>query len=330
MKPKTFYRDILKKSFNITFKNKILWFFGLFAAPLIGLAEYKILANSLGGFSSGWFFNKWYPIIQTGIFDIATLKKILISNPIAVFILLIILSVTVLFILFLIWLSVVAQGSLIDAINKSNIKHLTSSQLNMSISSGVKNFIPLVGIHFLVKFLLTLSFMLLSLPIIAIAIGGKGLMLGLLYLIFSLLFIPMGIIIVFTSKYAINYIIIDKENFYDAIKKGYRLFLNNWLVSIEMSLILFFVSVITGLSVAMIISFLILPFALLIYMLAQIGLMFILKFSLVLALILLIIFSLVITSILSTFQYSSWVLLFNKLNNNTEKQHGKLARWFRV
>jgi hypothetical protein len=328
MKSKTLYRDILKKSFNITFKNKILWFFGLFAAPLIGIAEYKIITNSLGGLSGEWFFNKWYPIIRTGIFEPQILRKLLMSGPSALFILFIILATFILFIFFLIWLAIVAQGSLIDAINKSNARTFNSPKLKSSISLGIKNFFPLFGVHFLVKFVLMLSFMLLSLPIIAIAFGGQNTMLEILYFIFSLIFIPIGIVIIFVSKYAINYIIIDKENFYNGIKKGYYLFLNNWLVSIEMSLILFFISIIAGFLVAAIISFLILPFGFLIYIFAQMGLIFILKLFLVLTLILLVILSLLVTSILSTFQYSNWVLLFNKLNSSTEKQHGKLARWF--
>lgn len=327
MKSKTLYRDILKNSFNITFKNKILWFLGLFAAPLMGMAEYEIIATNVGGLNSGGVFSAWYQIIKITLSQFGNMGKLLITNPIAVFILLVIFSAMGLFVFFLIWVAVVSQCALIDGINQSNSKTLTNSKLNTSINSGTKNFLPVLGIHFFVKLILSLSFLLLSLPIVVVAFGDHNVLPVIFYFILSLIFIPIIIIIMFSSKYAINYIIIEKETFFDAVKKGYRLFVNNWLISIEMSLILFFVSVVAGLFAAVIGSFIILPLGLLIYILIQIKLLFLVKFILILSLLLLIILSLFFAAIFSTFCHVSWVLLFNRLKGGG-KETGKLARWF--
>ncbi|MFH1564479.1 MAG: hypothetical protein ABIC82_01370 [bacterium] len=328
MKPKTLYRDILKNAFNIAFKNKTLWFFGLLAAPLMGMAEYKIAANIFEGTNGGFIFGEWSQIINTVISQFGNISNLLAENPAALIILLAFFSVIILFVFFLFWIAVVAQGALIDGINQTNSKTMINSKPNTSISCGIKNFFPVLGIHFFVKLGITLSFLLLSLPIVVIAIGNNDVLPKILYFVFSLIFIPIIIIIMFSSKYAINYIIIEKENFFDGIKKGYRMFFDNWLISIEMSLILFFISVFAGLFIVVVGSFIILPITLLIYILIQIKLIFLVKFVLVLGLLILIILSLFFTAIFSVFQYSNWVLLFNRLKKGGEKEKGKLARWF--
>lgn len=327
MKQKTLYRDILKNSFNITFKNKILWMLGLFAAPLMAMAEYKIAANLFEGANGGFLFGGWPQIIQTTIPQFRNMVKLLTANPATVCILLLILFGIILFVLFLIWIAVVAQSALIDGINQANPKS-AQPKIDASINSGIKNFFPVLGIHFFVKLGLTLSFLLMSLPIIVIMMGNKTILPEVLYFVFSLILMPIIIIIIFSSKYAINYIVIEKENFFNGIKKGGRLFFNNWLISIEMSLILFFISVLVGLFIMVAGSFVILPLALLVYILIQMKLIFLVKFILILGFLLLIISSLFFAAIFSTFQYSNWVLLFNRLNKGDKKETSKLVRWF--
>ncbi len=325
MKYKTLYRDILKNSFDITFKNKILWFFGLLAAPLMGMAEYELIINSAGGVNGVGIFSEWYQITNT---IVSQFGGVLLSNPIVVFILLIIFSIIALFAFFLIWIAIVAQCALIDSINQSNAKTLNGSKINTSINSGTKNFFPVLGVHFLVKIILTVSLFLLSLPIVAIVFGSDTILSGTFYFILSLIFIPIVVIIMFTAKYAINYIVIEKEDLFGGIKKGYRMFVENWLITIEMSIILFFISILMGLFIALLGSFLIMPLALLIYIFIQMKLIFLINFVLILGFLFLIISSLFAVAIFSTFQYSNWVMLFNRLKKGDEKEKGKLARWF--
>lgn len=328
MNPKTLYRDILKNSFNITFQNKILWFLGLFAAPLVGMAEYKIAVNIFNGINNELMFGEWTQIVGIFISQFKDMIKIFINDPISGLIILLIFFAIILLIFFLIWISVVAQCALIDGINQSNQKTITDSKLNLLISSAVKNFFPVFVIHFFVKLILTLSFLLLSLPLLAILIGNNNILPNILYVIFSLILIPITMIIMFSSKYAINYIIIEKERFFDSIKKGRGLFFKNWLISIEMSLILFFISIFTGIFIFVIGSFIAFPLMLLIYILVQTQLIFLVKFILIFGLVLLIILSLLFAAIFATFQYSSWVLLFNRLNKSDKKVSSRLVRWF--
>jgi hypothetical protein len=329
MKIETLYRDILKKAWNITFKHRVFWFLGLFAAPLIGIGEYKIIAHSFGSFSEDWLLVKWYPIVNTDIFQMETLRYLgnqLIIDPISVFILFTVLAVMALVIFFVVWLAVVAQGSLIDAVDQAGAKRIASPKLSQFIATGIERFWPMLGVQVFVKLIISLLLFILSLPILAIAIGSNAVSAGAFYYVAIIIFIPLTVILAFISKYAINYIIIEKEHLADAIQKSYRLFLDNWLVSLEMSIILLTISILAGLALAVFGSFLILPIGLLIYFLASIGILPLVKVVVILTFLALIILGIFFAAILSTFQYSSWVLLFKKLHASEGKVASKLTR----
>ena len=47
-------------------------------------------------------------------------------------------------------------------------------------------------------------------------------------------------------KYAIAYVVIKGSGFVEAVKLGWQLFVKNWLVSLEMAFILFFINFAVG------------------------------------------------------------------------------------
>ena len=57
-----------------------------------------------------------------------------------------------------------------------------------------------------------------------------------------IIFLPIIIALAFIFKYAIAYRVIKGQKFAQAIRAGWDLFMANWLVSLEMALILFLVS----------------------------------------------------------------------------------------
>ena len=62
------YRNILKQSWQTTWRNKYLWFFGIFAVFLGNAGEYKILSYSLSGDNQS-ILPAVDKIVQTGIFS---------------------------------------------------------------------------------------------------------------------------------------------------------------------------------------------------------------------------------------------------------------------
>jgi len=331
MKAKTFYRDIFKKAYMLTLKNKLFWFLGLFAAPLIGIGEYKVITQSLQAFSTDNAIVKWYPIVATGVFKVKTLRYLgqqFIMSPGAIFLLLLIVTLIVLFIILLIWLVVVAQGSIINATDQVSSKRLVGSKLSQYVSVGVRNFWSVLGINAFVKLIIYLLLLLLSLPFIVTVIDTAAGGINMFFIISALIFIPIAVVAAFIGKYAINYIVIEKESFEQSIKKGYRLFIDNWFVTIEMSLILLFVSIVATAVLAVVGSLAILPFIALSYIVAQLGIQSLMIVMMFLMLFLFMALGVFFVAILSTFYYSCWVLLFKKLHSGEEKVLSKVARWF--
>src|SRR3990167_11185977 len=72
-----FYRNILKQSWRLTWRNKYLWIFGIFAALLGNGGELEILFNTLfRGGSDLALFPSWQRIVSTGVFSSHTFANI--------------------------------------------------------------------------------------------------------------------------------------------------------------------------------------------------------------------------------------------------------------
>ena len=115
-------------------------------------------------------------------------------------------------------------------------------------------------------------------------------------------------------KYAIGFVVLEESRFVDSIRSGWELFKENWLVSMEMALILFLIGL--GVSIAYLFAVLILftPFLLIGLVLSKITIL-----GYVITFLIAFIFYLVALfftgAILSTFQTVSWTTLFLQLLN---------------
>lgn len=321
------YRNILSQAGKITWRNKYLWFFGLFAALLGNGGEYEILARGLSG--NAGFFPGWQRFIETGVFSSQTLiniKQIMHEDPLS---LIMILAVgLVIFVLFgfLVWLVIVSQAALVN--NSADIiteKKLGKLRIQNGVAVGMKNFWPVFGLNIVIKLVIYLLFILLSLPfVLSLAphsfseVGlAKNSMaaIDLFYVIAFVIFIPLAIALSFIIKYAIAYVVIRGSGFCAAIRDGWKLFAGNWLVSIEMAFILFFINLLVGLALVLTVLILAVPFLFL-------ALIFYYIFSAtgfwvvaILALIIFLAITVLTGAALSTFQIASWTGLFIKLIN---------------
>ena len=102
-----FYRNILKQSWRLTWRNKYLWVFGVFAAFLGNGGELEILFNNLGGDPGQALFPSWQRIASTGVFSWHTYANIgnLLKNDTLNMIIFLLMALLVLACLvFLVWL----------------------------------------------------------------------------------------------------------------------------------------------------------------------------------------------------------------------------------
>lgn len=324
------YRRILSQAWKITWHHKYLWFFGLFAVLFTSGGEYEIFVRIFGGDTNQPILPGTRQVAETGIFGPQGMEGIssLIKDDLLTLIKvgLFLLIILVLFI-FLIWLSVISQAALVKNVSSITGKKVVSakagivstravsSNFSVSVLKANEKFWPVFGLNVVNKAVIYLAFVLVGLPIILTA-GSTGAIVKSLYIIAFIVFVPVALALSFIFKYAIAYVVIKGNKFTQSIKAGWLLFIRNWLVSLEMAFILFFVNFLAGLLIILIVLSLFIPFlflALVVYQLAAtIGFWIIITIAFI-ALLAVIVLS---GAILSTFQISSWTTLFTELLNN--------------
>lgn len=319
------YRLIIKQALNIAWSHKYLWLFGLFATIVAasGSFEYQFLSGSIqSGILENPYFYATSIIIALealglfilGIVDLFKYDVLTIINTFTV--LIIVLTILVSFI----WLSISSQGALVASSHKliSSKKKISSLSIRKFLTIGHQKFWPVLGLNILVKVATIIILSVISLPLIYL-ISKYSVSLTLVYTFAFIILVPLVVAVSFMIKYAIAYIILDDEDFFDAIIKSWIMFKNNWLVSIEMGIILFLISFLVGFLLVIGLSVIVLPY-----------LIFAIDYSMIALIVILAIISLflilIVGSFLTTFQITAWTNIFMELKKGNGQ--AKLERVF--
>jgi len=307
-----FYRNILKHAWAITWRHKYLWIFGIFAALLGNGGEFEILLNNAGANPAQALFPSWQGVAATGVFHwgtLANLGKLLKNDTLNMLIVLVTCLIILAIFIFVVWLVVVSQAALVN--NTAAIIKQKKNNLKDGWRSGVINFWPVLGLNVLVKAVIYVLLVAISLPAI---FWNTNFSANLFYILALVIMVPVAIILSFIAKYAIAYAVVNKYSVGRAIRHGWRLFKDNWLISFEMAVILFFINLLVGLAIVLAILVLAVPFLFL-------GLIFYYAFSLLGSwLVAILAFAsflfIVVTTgaALAVFQIASWTGLFLELD----------------
>ncbi len=320
------YRALLKQAWNIAWQYKPLWIFGVFAsiAAASGSFEYQILVNNFqnGALESSYYHLGMFVLILKTIGGfVLGLINLFSYNLLDVINTLTVLIITGTIVASFVWLSVTSQGALVLNAKKLITSKKKPEDLNIQegFTKGNKYFWQILGFNVLTKFAIALILFLISLPLVFLASKASGL-LATMYTLAFVIFIPLAIATSLILKYAIAYLVLEDESFCAAFKKSWHLFIKNWLVSVEMGIILFLVSFLVGFIILAILSIFVLPYF-----------VFALDYGLawlIITLALLSLFLLIVSSaLLATFQISAWTGLFLDLKNN--RGLAKLERLFK-
>jgi hypothetical protein len=318
----------------VTWRNKYLWFFGLFAAILGGVGKYEISMNKL---SNGWQGGA-YPDIAAFLNSDA-LSELTLSNffrafqhdPVSMVIICVLFIVLAVLFVFMLWLSVVSQVGLINnsAEALQSNKKYSSLRIRHGIQAGIKNFWPVLGWNLIIKTCVYISFAIISLPVVYFFMGGMdgdpsvG---NIAYSALFIIFVPISVLLSLLLKYSVCYIVLQSKSFVDSVRDGWKLFLSNWIISLEMGFILFAIQFLLTIALFLIVLALGIPFLFLALLFG--GLATPISWMIMLAYIFLAIILVIFAgAIFTTFQISSWTGLFLEL---TKKQRSlsKLARLF--
>ncbi len=218
------YWKLIKRAWHITGKYKFLWFFGLF------LGGSSLSSSFNGNFSS--FYNK---IDNNQSFNIIKKGEGLVFENIAIVGIVTFIVIAVL--LVMVFLKTTSQGAIIVGVNE--IEETGESNFSKAFKSSLRYFWKILVLQILSALLIIIGLAILGLPVVMLFIlnmSFRGFILALLAIV---IFIPLVIIISFTSNYASRIIVINKEKLIPAIKIGFNIFKDNLLVSILISIILF-------------------------------------------------------------------------------------------
>ncbi len=262
------YGDLIKDAFRISWRNKFLWFFGIFVA---GGNAFTGCGSGGGGNSggSGGDFQSSAEISQASLSMAeprSTLAQLapqfqmeenavalIVAGGIAV----------VVFILIALFLSVVSSGGMTDSV--AAINRGEERRFGSTFRAGVASFWRVLG-QAILYFLVGLAFLVVTGLVFAIPFGITYLltestgariavgvsMLALWLLLFIVFLIPYGVV----GQFAMRRLVLGGEGMFSAIRGGYRLFRGNlgrgllvWLINFGLSI---------GLLVALVIAFFVL------------------------------------------------------------------------
>lgn len=315
------YRQILKKAWHITRKFGYLWPLGIFVAFLGNGGEYQVLINQVSAVrhqaetAASWSanLNALLPQLDTSFNTVIMLSLYLL--------------VILAFICFFIWLIISALGGLIKGITLANSEE--NSTFIGLLKIGAKKFWTLLGLNLIAKVIVFGALLLVITPLMIATFAQGYTLLNLLITILSfLIFVPLTIIISLATKYGSAFAVLNDEKFSSAFLNGWRLFRANWLVSLEMALILFGINLLAGLGFILAALLIFSPFFFfgIAYTLENPDLLGTLMYV---SLTLLLLLSLAVGALLSVFQIGSWTLLYSRLTTGG-KAYSKLVRWVAI
>lgn len=315
------YRQILKKAWQITKRFSYLWPLGILVAFLGNGGEYQTLIRQIGKVrnqaetAAVWSanLNALLPELDLSFNNVLTVSLYLV--------------LALVIICFFIWLVISALGGLIKGIALASNDE--KSGFTALIRLGAKKFWTLFGLNLIAKAIVYGVLILILTPLM-IATFAKGLAgVNLLIIVLSfLIFVPLTIIVSLATKYGSAYAVLNEEKFWSAFLNGWRLFKANWLVSLEMALILFAINLLVGLGFILAALLIFSPFFFfgIAYTVENPDLLTTLMYISVSLLLLL---SLAVGALLSVFQIGSWTLLYTRLTSGN-KAYSKLVRWVAV
>lgn len=311
------YKKALKSSWDLAINHKLLWIFGLFAAFLgqMGLMElfFKVgVVGTRNGFLPSWVYSPDLTNLETLVNSLAfSLQGWLLLLWLAVFLG----GIAIVFI----FVSVASQGALIDSAAQY-IKEDRLPDPNTAWHAGTKHFWRLFVIQALKKIAIFSLSVIVGFTTYNAAFSATF---GdqVLFIILLVSAILIGMIISFLTLYASCYVVVEEENLSDSINSAARLFVDHWLVSIEIGVTILVINVILAFGVSASLFVLLYP-TLILWTLAAVATSSALYYiGVMLGILLFVLFVAFVLSVFKIFTTSAWTYLFMKMHH-----HGIVSR----
>ena len=304
-------RHVLKRAWQITWRYRFLWLFGLFTMLLAGNGnEFNLLISGTESIEKGW--QRVVGIEGT----LESLRQGWSANSWLVII------ISLIIFLFFLWLSIISQIGLIHCLKKINANQ--NSSLKEGFAAGKKYFWSVLGVNIIAIIIIFGLLLALGLPIISIFLSYKSIGWATFFtLVAFIILVPLAIVISLITRFASCYIVLKGQDVWQAFQKGIRLFGKHWLKSVELAFVLFLISLVVSFILTLLIALVNLPLAIPLVVLQG----FFVPSLVWTTIILMVIVSLVILftggAVLTTFQYNTWTLFFIELTGSEPVQGGE-------
>lgn len=260
------YRNILVNAFKFSWRYKYLWIFGVFASFLSTSGGYEMIISALRG-GDGIYAPGLQGLIDSGLFTsegTSNLKLVVSGADAGVLasMAFVVVMIVILF-SFVVWISVVSQVAIVkesaSLISKKEAKISGQDNIKRGLESGMRHFWQVFGVNVVSKVLLTVFFSLVSAPLLATVGQETGFAFELLFVVAFVLFLVLTLSISFIAKYAIVANVTRGLELVESIKFGARVFLNNWIISLELAFILFSLNFLVGIVLMLAVLILAMP-----------------------------------------------------------------------
>lgn len=321
--PVPVYRRIAQDAWRIAWQHQHLWIFGFFAT-FIGFGG--VSEVFLGAFDRG---TSLLPMaVGVGANPLFTLPGITTLRAIVQYSSYPLLSLTVFTALITLafavfaWIVTVSIGALIASVAK--ISRGGDPTFPEAMQEGTRRFLPVLAVNLSMKAVVALAFCLTGLNLFALLVDADAIA-GLAYLLAFILFTAVAVLASILQIFASNAIMIDGDGFLSSLRHGWTVLRHHWLISLEMTVVLFFVTLFAGIAAGVVGLIAAVPFVFLILIASAVGAQGAIVWLMTVGAVIALFFIISLGSFLTTFQSASWTLLWNDLR---KKKHGaQLEHW---
>lgn len=305
------YREAMRTAWQITTKHKLLFLFGIFAAFVgqLGILDLVMKIGLVGTDSA--YVPLWAILPTLGIGSTVTIAALSIKT----WVLLAWLGVIILgFVALLIFVSVSSHGALIHATGQYVNHPKKHVSFDVAWHAGTQHFWRL----FLIVFVKVVSLTGLGIATVwgvvnAVEYATLGDMV--LFILLFTLAVVVGLVISFVAVYAAGYVVLEEYSLGEALRSGWELFREHWLVSIEIGLTVLGLNVLVSLVAIASLALLFIP-TVLIWLVAStlVSSFFLFQIGTILAIGIFILLIATLGAFLTVFTTALWMDLFQHMH----------------
>lgn len=318
------YYRIAKDAWGIATRHYHLWIFGFFATFVGygGVSEAVFGAYDWSIGAPPWLAGTGAPSIAL-LPGAATVLAIVQASAYPFLALTLLTAFSVLAFAVFAWIVTVSIGALIASV--ARIARGGDPTFPEAMQEGTKRFLPMLGVNILVRIVVWAAYLFSGAHLLTLLRHASAFD-AVVYLLSFILFTAVAVIISVIGLYASNAVMLDGDDVVGALRRAGAMFTDHWLVSLEMTVLLFFVTLFIGLLAAFGGLVLLVPFVFFMLLAGVTGGTVLLIPLLTIAAVGLLIIVITLGSFVTTFQTAAWTLLYGELRKKRHKPH--LAHWF--